>query len=144
MVRSFELGTFGFVSGFELRISSLSLRYVILRHETPPGAARASHYDLMFDAGPALRTWAVVAPPDTPGEQPAEALADHRREYLTYEGPTSGNRGSVTRWDEGEYESLADDTAAFAAKVSGRRLRGEVRIAAGANATFDFRPVTNG
>jgi hypothetical protein len=118
---------------------NFAVRFVILRHETPPGAERSSHYDLMFDAGPALRTWAVAAAPDTPGEQPAEALADHRREYLTYEGPLSGNRGSVTRWDEGEYELLADDTTAFAAKITGRRLHGEIRITGNVPAIYVFR-----
>jgi hypothetical protein len=115
-------------------------QYVILRHEIPAGAERPSHYDLMFEAGPALRTWAVVAAPDTPGEQPADALADHRSDYLTYEGPISGNRGSVTRWDEGEYEPLADDATAFVVQVRGRRLIGKIRITGGAPSRYTYHP----
>ena len=102
-------------------------RYVILRHELPPGNARASHYDVMFDTGETLRTWAIELPPDSTVEQPAEPLPDHRRDYLAYEGPVSGNRGAVTRWDEGEYETTADDDA-FIAKVQGRRLLGTIQI----------------
>jgi hypothetical protein len=103
-------------------------RYVILRHELPPGHARASHYDLMFDVGDVLRTWAVAEAPDSPVEQAAEALPDHRREYLTYEGPVSGNRGEVTRWDEGTFETLPGDAEALVADVRGRRLRGTIHL----------------
>lgn len=47
-----------------------------------------------------------VAPPGRPDGQGvsvfrAERLADHRREYLTYEGPVSGGRGRVRRVAEG-------------------------------------------
>jgi hypothetical protein len=121
-----------------------ALRFVILRHETPPGAERASHYDVMFDTGTALRTWSVAAAPDAPGEQPAQALADHRREYLTYEGAVSGNRGTVTRWDDGDYETLADDATAFVAEVHGRRLCGEIRITAEPNARLSYRLAGSG
>ena len=34
---------------------------------------------------------------------PAEALPDHRLIYLEYEGPISGDRGTVVAWDRGEY-----------------------------------------
>ena len=106
-------------------------RYVILRHELPPGNQRASHYDVMFDTGETLRTWAIDATARRcRDEQSAEQLPDHRRDYLTYEGPVSGNRGSVTRWDEGEYEMQADDDAAFVVEVRGNRLSGTIRITA--------------
>lgn len=40
-----------------------------------------------------------------------EEAADHRREYLTYEGPISGDRGHVRRVAAGriEHETLAAD-----------------------------------
>ena len=40
----------------------------------------------------------------------AERLPDHRRRYLDYEGPISGNRGSVIRWDAGDYVLLSDES----------------------------------
>jgi hypothetical protein len=103
-------------------------RYVILRHELPPESERPSHYDVMFDTGETLRTWALEFPPDAPDDQPAQQLSDHRRNYLTYEGPVSGNRGSVTRWDEGEYQIQADTEKAFVVDVQGRRLYGRIAI----------------
>lgn len=111
-------------------------RYVILRHELPPGNERASHYDVMFDTGETLRTWAIDAPPDLPQEQPAQKLPDHRRDYLTYEGPVSGNRGSVTRWDEGDYETKTDDGQAFVVEVTGQRLCGMIRITSDGRFTY--------
>jgi hypothetical protein len=40
-----------------------------------------------------------------PGETiECEGLPDHRLIYLDYEGPISGDRGSVTRWDGGTFE----------------------------------------
>jgi hypothetical protein len=115
-------------------------RYVILRHELPPGNERRSHYDVMFDVGEALWTWAVDRPPDVVPAQPALRLADHRRDYLTYEGPVSGNRGEVTRWDEGDFEVVRDDGEALVFGVQGRRLRGTIQIAA--DGRFSYAPGT--
>jgi hypothetical protein len=119
------------------------MRYVVLRHETPPGASRPSHWDLMFEVDPtaALRTWAIELPPDSATAQAARALPDHRREYLTYEGPVSGNRGSVARWDEGTYEMLpppSDAPEAFVVRIAGRRLRGVVTITAGETPRYAY------
>lgn len=112
-------------------------RYVVLRHELPPGQARTSHYDVMFEAGNVLRTWAVNDPPDAPAEQSAEQLPDHRVDYLTYEGPVSGNRGEVTRWDEGTYETRQDDEAALIVDVRGTRLRGTIRLTCDGRYSYD-------
>lgn len=120
------------------------MRYVVLRHETPPGASRPSHWDLMFevDLVADLRTWAIELPPDSATAQLALALPDHRREYLTYEGLVSGNRGSVARWDEGTYEVLppsSDAPDAFVVRVVGRRLRGIVTITSGETLRYAYR-----
>ena len=53
------------------------------------------HWDLMLDTGETLRTWRLE--PALPGVIRAEPLGNHRRAYLDYEGPVSGNRGSVQR-----------------------------------------------
>lgn len=36
----------------------------------------------------------------------AERIADHRRDYLTYEGPVSGDRGEVRRLATGNIEAM--------------------------------------
>jgi hypothetical protein len=70
------------------------LKYVILRHE----AIDSPHFDLMFETTPgsSLQTWrSEVWPIDQDTE--LVKLSDHRRDYLTYEGPISGDRGHVRR-----------------------------------------------
>lgn len=70
------------------------LRYVILHHE---GIAEP-HFDLMIETAPggALFTWRVPCWPIDAGTQLIQ-LGEHRRDYLEYEGPVSGNRGRVKR-----------------------------------------------
>jgi len=93
--------------GFEILPPVLSLRYVILHHTGVP----APHYDLMFeiDPGSPLATWRS---PHWPITQPAllERIADHRRDYLDYQGPLSNDRGEVTRVAAGtfRFESRTD------------------------------------
>ena len=73
-------------------------RFVVLEHRWD-----GVHWDFMVEVAPGgpLRTWAIDAEPVPGRDLPARALADHRREYLTYEGEVSGGRGEVRRWDEG-------------------------------------------
>ena len=80
-----------------------ALRYVVLRHE---GVADP-HYDFMLELSPgaALTTWRCDTWPFR-ATIPLTPLADHRREYLTYEGPVSGGRGTVTRVAGGEYDLI--------------------------------------
>jgi hypothetical protein len=84
----------------------MALRYVILRHDGVP----APHFDLMFETSPgsALATWRSNTWPPGPG--PVQKLADHRRDYLAYEGPVSHGRGYVRRVEAGTYEPLPDST----------------------------------
>lgn len=118
-------------------------RYVVLRHECPPSYGRPSHWDFMLEAGGALRTWALLIAPDFSRPQPADPLPDHRLEYLQYEGPVSGDRGTVTRWDEGTYEAVirsdlgGDETF----QLRGGRLHGRVVISGeGPATTFRYEP----
>jgi hypothetical protein len=105
-------------------------RFVILRHELPPGAARGSHWDLMFEQAGVLRTWAVDEIPSSTAEIEAQLLADHRLAYLDYEGPVSGDRGSVTRWDGGDYTLECDEADRWIVRASGARLRGRLTLRA--------------
>jgi hypothetical protein len=80
--------------GFEVLPPTMSLHFVVLHHTGVP----TPHYDLMFetDPGSQLATWRS---PVWPINQPTllERLADHRRDYLEYQGPVTNNRGEVTR-----------------------------------------------
>ncbi len=103
-------------------------RYVILRHECPPGYARPSHWDLMLERAAALQTWALPESPDSSKAMIAEALGDHRAEYLTYEGPVSEERGTVSRWDEGTYTLDRDDPSQIVVVLDGEKLVGRVEL----------------
>lgn len=105
-------------------------RFVILRHETPPGYERPSHWDLMLEFGGALRTWALADEPVVGSTQTAERLGDHRLEYLDYEGPVSGGRGTVARWDEGGCEIVEESGARLIVKLIGRAVQGVLTIEA--------------
>ena len=103
-------------------------RYVILYHRCPSAYVRASHWDLMLEEGEHLRTWALVAPPETVTAVDGEALANHRTAYLTFEGPLDGDRGSVQRWDAGIFEWLEQAENRLVIKLDGTRLRGVLAI----------------
>jgi hypothetical protein len=70
------------------------LRYVVLRHEGVP----QPHFDVMWESrlGSALMTIRCDEWPKRDTTR-LQRLADHRREYLDYEGPVSGGRGHVCR-----------------------------------------------
>jgi hypothetical protein len=101
-------------------------RFVILCHEFPEGHPRATHWDLMFEWGAALRTWAMAGEPLSAGQIDAEQLPDHRVAYLDYEGPVSGGRGTVTRWDAGDYRLEASTENEIRAVLAGSRLCGRL------------------
>jgi hypothetical protein len=104
-------------------------RYVILRHETPPNYPRPTHWDVLLEAGNQLRAWALAEEPQPGRTIAAESLPDHRLVYLEYEGPLSGDRGSVTQWDTGSFQWLEQTTQLVEARLDGRRLRGVLRLA---------------
>jgi hypothetical protein len=93
-------------------------RFVVLEHDHP-----SRHWDLMLEEGPSLWSWRLPAPPG-PGVQQAERTPDHRLLYLDYEGPVSGNRGKVVRWDAGEFSWRAREPGRLEVELHGQRLRG--------------------
>lgn len=100
-------------------------RFVILRHETPADAERPSHFDLMFEAGGELRTWAVDRLPTAEGPPAiATPLPPHRLAYLQYEGPVSGNRGTVRRVTSGSYRLLQESEGRLELRVESPGLIG--------------------
>jgi hypothetical protein len=100
------------------------MRFVVLFHHTPPGYPRGSHWDFMLEIPGGLRTWALPAEPSAGADLIAQPLADHRLEYLTFEGPLSGGRGSVARWDAGTYETLDEADGRWVVRLAGSRLAG--------------------
>ena len=100
-------------------------RFVVLEHER----RCARHWDLMLETGPALATWALPEPPDAADTMIAEALADHRLAFLDYQGPISGGRGSVTRWDQGTYEVQRRSETQLVVTLQGKKLAGTLTLA---------------
>ena len=99
-------------------------RFVILRHDSPRGL----HFDLLLEMGQALKTWALPQPPESGIEMTCEALPDHRPAYLDYEGPVSGDRGSVTRWDRGTCEIQRPNDTELVLELSGEKLAGRATL----------------
>jgi hypothetical protein len=114
-------------------------RFVLLYHECPPGYERPSHWDILFENGDALRTWALAVLPE--GWQldesqasgvgvtvDAEQLADHRLAYLDFEGPLGGERGDVMRVDGGTFRTLAESPDCWELLLEGQRIRGRITL----------------
>lgn len=112
--------------------------FVVLLHTLPDGTA---HWDLCLDEGQMLATWQLL---DDPGKLAsgtivslsARRIADHRRAYLDYQGPVSGNRGHVVRVDSGNWTLLAQQTLVWRVRLSGSVLIGIYEIVAGADSGY--------
>jgi hypothetical protein len=122
--------------------------FVLLFHVCPNNFERPSHWDLMLEAGDRLRTWALaelprawhVARAHTAALQPncpplatrnevsALELNRHRRAYLDYEGPVSGNRGRVVRIDGGTYSVMRESSRLCAVKLAGSVVQGTIEL----------------
>jgi len=100
------------------------MRFVVLEHDGPRGL----HWDLMLESGATLRTWALRELPQAGRPIVAEALGDHRIEYLEYEGSISGGRGEVRRWDQGTYELLEESENGLELRLLGERITGPARL----------------
>lgn len=97
-------------------------RFRVLRHDSPRGL----HYDLLLETATLLMTFALDREP-TPGTTGrAQQLPDHRRQYLEYEGPISGDRGSVAEWDSGSYLIMRRNEQMMDISVDGRMLKGRI------------------
>lgn len=106
-------------------------RFVVQRHR-----ARRLHYDLRFEIGGVLVSWAVPRGPtlDPDLRRTAVHVEDHPIEYLDFEGVIPRGEyggGDVIVWDRGTWEPHAtDDPAAavqagdFHADLFGEKLRG--------------------
>lgn len=100
-----------------------TVRFVVLRHEDHDGV----HFDLMIETNGILATWKCPVEPELAGRRPIECrrIADHRRAYLNYEGPISGDRGEVIRHDEGEVVLRRIEAQRWLLGFAGRLLCGD-------------------
>ncbi len=114
-------------------------RFVVLRHEGTPAYKPGVHWDLMFERGLALQTWALAELPTVDRQIDAEQLPDHRLAYLDYEGPISGDRGNVTRFDAGRFQLLSDSGEQFQATLYGEKLIGRISLRRGETTISSWR-----
>jgi hypothetical protein len=117
-------------------------RFVILEHDFP-----TLHWDFMLEVNGVLRTWRLPQAPADGREMVAEALGDHRLAYLDYEGPVSNKRGSVKRWDRGQYEAMDEaEEGRWGVRLMGERLAGvvELTMVEGSHWSFLFQSVVVG
>ncbi len=70
-------------------------KFVVLFHKTPEDSRLEDHWDLMLESDGQLETWSLSELPGIGKVVTGRKLSPHRLEYLTYEGPVSGNRGVV-------------------------------------------------
>jgi hypothetical protein len=98
-------------------------RFVLLEHRWD-----GVHWDFMLEHGEFLRTWAIDAPVVADVDLPARALPDHRRIYLAYQGEVSGDRGTVSRVDEGDFTALIWEEGLVRVRLQGTQLVGEAEI----------------
>jgi hypothetical protein len=98
-------------------------RFVILEHDYP-----ILHWDFFLEAGNVLRAWRILALPVPNSDLPADLGADHRLFYLDYEGPVSGGRGTVTRFDYGTFSWEIDTVNRVQVHLEGSRCRGVVEL----------------
>ena len=104
------------------------MRFAVLLHE-PPAGASGRHHDLFLELDEALLSFKVE--PAIPFDEEsfvAWRQADHRKRYLDYEGPISGDRGRVTRVDSGPMRGAARPDRSFEVELDGALMRGAYRF----------------
>lgn len=97
-------------------------RFVILHHT----GGGPEHWDLMLEDGRTLATWRLSRSPDPHDATPIDAvrIVDHRKAYLTYDGPVGGERGDVARLDGGAFRLLGRRTDVWEFELAGQRIAG--------------------
>jgi hypothetical protein len=91
----------------------------------------------MVEAGQVLQTWQLAEAPQAGRGVKAVPSFDHRLIYLEYDGPISGNRGTVRRWDAGTC-TWEDCAGSLVFHLAGQHLQGIARLARGAGEEWIF------
>jgi hypothetical protein len=102
-------------------------RFVILEHSGTAAYKPGIHWDLLCEEGNSLKAW-EFSQPIAISPQRITALPPHRTFYLQYEGPISGERGSVRQIASGDYELLEDSPNAWTVRLSSSSLDGVLRL----------------
>jgi len=103
-------------------VSLERLTYVKSEKSLSSFPGRSSHFDLMLEKDGRLTTFELLQLP-IPGERfSIRRLAEHRIDYLDYEGPVSGDRGHVTRWTAGHYVTFAKTDEKWVVELQSPRL----------------------
>ena len=106
-------------------------RFAVLQHDHP-----ALHWDFLLEHEGVLLTWRLSAPPEAGAPVDGEKSFDHRLVYLDHEGPISGGRGSVTRWDGGTFAWETREADRIVVYLEGSRLHGLFRLERGEGAAW--------
>ncbi|MBN1347274.1 MAG: hypothetical protein JXQ73_31580 [Phycisphaerae bacterium] len=95
----------------------------VIHHHTGHGP---DHWDLMLEHGHALATWRLQRMPDSddPDPIPATHIFDHRKSFLTYEGPISQGRGQVRIVESGTFTTADRTEDAWSFVAQGRAVQG--------------------
>jgi len=109
-------------------------RFTVLEHDHP-----VRHWDLLLEQEGVLLSWRLSAPPAPDSVVDAAPTFDHRLRYLDYEGPVSGGRGRVTRWDGGTFEWTERSPDRAEVRLAGGRLRGLLSLERRAGAAWAVR-----
>jgi hypothetical protein len=104
----------------------MQLAYVVLSHTAGPDP---DHIDFLIEMEPGKGDLLTFRLPAWPVTSPTEVrrLRDHRRLYLTYQGPISGHRGQVAKVAAGTASLTGVTTGTINIGLDdGRRLRFEL------------------
>jgi hypothetical protein len=93
----------------------------------------------MLEASGSLRTWRLAVPPLQGQLVPATGIGDHRLAYLHYEGPVSGGRGQVRRWDGGNFEWVEQNERLVVVRLAGVKLQGRLGLILQQGAEWEAR-----
>ena len=101
-------------------------RFVISQHIQGPD----SHWDFMLEDNGVLATWRVPIGPDNWAHRPVECrrIAEHRLEYLTYQGPISQDRGQLLITARGHYHALQITDDHWRIKLCGDGPNGSCKL----------------
>ena len=111
-------------------------RFAILEHDYPE-----THWDFFLESGEVLRSWKLYSRPEPNIAIRAESAPDHRLPYLTYEGPVSGDRGSVTQFAIGQFDWMIVRSDLVIIEARGASVDGQIELARhGSDWTFRLTP----
>ena len=110
---------------------AMKLKTALLRHTTRDGL----HFDWLLtdprDPAGLLWTARTGRPSDEWAKLPCwdlTPISGHRRTYLTYEGPVSGDRGEVSRVDQGYFTAELWTDARIVIDLRFERCEGRVEM----------------